>query len=273
MNRSTKIITAMVAVVSVALGLVVMGVSAAPSAHAATCVINGPGGGPCPQLGYYQPSPTNVQLPNGGKGYTTSVVLEAVTDYSQQPSGTVPTAFMVEFRATAQRNVTISCKLGSTQIVPSDTHMNLYLNGTDTGYVPAYKSTCGDNPNTEIVLTPGKSTYWFVLFHFTPHPGNMISISQFSYSTPVFHPYGSMAGIPPYSSPLSPGQLTADFNYLSSFLGNLVNIVSEQTYEDLTSLLMDLEGCLPDGYTSCAKDVMTIYDAITALVDALGPYL
>ena len=198
--------------------------------------------------------------------------MEAVTDYSPQPSGTVPTAFMVEFRATAQRNVTISCKFGSRQTVPSDTHMNLYLNGTDTGYVPAYKSTCGDNPNTNIVLTPGKSTYWFVLFHFTPHPGNMISISQFAYSTPVFHPYGSMVRIP-YSSPLSPGQLAADFNYLGSFLGNLANIVSEQTAGDLTSLLTDLEGRLPDGFTSCAKDVTTIWDAITALADALGPYL
>jgi hypothetical protein len=273
MYRSRKILIVLVALTSIALSFTLTGAAAAPSAHAAGCTINGPGGGPCPKLGYYHPSPTKVQLPNGGKGYTSTLTLEAITDYSHQSPGTIPTAFMVELKVTAQRNVTISCKLENAQIVPSDTHMNLYLNGRDIGYVGAYKSTCGNNPKTRVALAPGKSIYWFALFHFTPHPGYRISISQFGYSTPVFRPYGSMVPRVPYTSPLSSSQLSADFNYLGSFLKTLESIVSEQGAEDWTSLLTDLEGCSPDGFSSCAKDVMTIIDAIQLAANSLQSLL
>jgi hypothetical protein len=230
---------AIMAAILVATGVAVpMASATTASAHATTCVIPGPGGGPCPQLGFYYPSPRNVQLPTSG-GYTTTVVLEEVTDYSPQPSGTVPTAFMVESKITAQRNITVTCKSGSTQIVPSDTHMNLYLNGTNTGYVPAYKSTCGDNPNFKVTLAPGKSTYIFVQFHYTPHPGNQISISQFAHSTTVFHPYGTLLRMPYYPSgvgSLNLAQLTADLTYLGNYLSSFTADITSLTFSDQATL-------------------------------------
>jgi len=200
-----------------------MASAATASRNAATCVIHGPGGGPCPKLGSYYPSPRTVQLPKG-PGYTTTFVYDDVTDYSPQPPGTVPTAFLVEARITAQRKITITCKLGSHQIVPSDTHMNLYLNGTDTGYVPAYKSTCGDHPNFRVTLKRGQSTNIFAEFHFTPHPGNVISISQFSYSTILFRPYGSRVRLPDRSGRGAHrlARVKQDLSYVKSFLANIV---------------------------------------------------
>ena len=229
-------------------------VAATVSARAAKCIITGPGGGPCPKLGAYYPSPRKVQLPKGST-YTTTIAYDNVTDYSKQASGTVPTAFIVEWTVTAQKTTTITCQLNGHQLIPSDTHMNLYLNGTDLGYVPAYKLTCGDNPNFKVVLKPGKSTNYFVKFHFTPHPGYEISISQLSYSTVIFHPFGSRVRLPYQSKgpgSLSKAQVKKDLSYAKSFLVDLLHGIGDNLnsfglnldqWQALGQLIFEIPSC------------------------------
>jgi hypothetical protein len=257
-----------------------MAVAVTAASTATKCVINGQDGGRCPKPGSYYTAPRKIELAKG-PGYTTTIVYDTVTDYSPQPPATVPTAFQVVMRVTAREKITISCKAGGHQLVPSDTHMNLYFNGTPLGYVPAYKSTCGDDPRTSIVLKPGQSTSWYAEFHYTPHPRDTISISQLSYATAIFHPFGSRALLPyPSSGPgsLSKSQATSDISYAKSFVAGAIHTIGDdvdslglntEQWQDLGQLILQIPSCLIDLHDGQVSQ--DCYDTFTNFLDFAAP--
>jgi pimeloyl-ACP methyl ester carboxylesterase len=147
--------------------------STAPSAPAAT--------------GHYYPMPRNVQLPNGGTSYTTTIVYDQVSS----------SGFLVEWQAVdiGSGTFTIECSEPGRQVVPSDTHMFIYHNGAEVT-ADGYQSTCSNDPSFKAILEPGQSADFYIKFRDVPAVGDVIVISQFGDFTVTFNPYGAPAPPP-----------------------------------------------------------------------------
>jgi hypothetical protein len=143
-----------------------------------------------PAVGEYATSPDGVVLPTGIKTIRETILADLVTITQD---GQPRFAIIIKITDISSGEVKTGCALAGRTKTASDTH--LVFGHTS---LPAYDSSCQEDPSLSRTLEPGTSSTYFVAFYLPPGLGTQIRLTSVfapngkakTYSTARFHPYG-----------------------------------------------------------------------------------